>query len=273
MATASFFDTATDADGITYYIIPAGTSLFRGDSKATEKDPFAHKVNLPVFFGKTVDEVRKYGRPFAFKTKYEFRLLALDESMKKIFENASNDETFIDGNPAKDVIQSILIKNYGYNNGNRDSQAEKDEKLTTYICKNYSNYPGYAIDSMATEIGDNFHREIVMCNNEKHPIDNYVTIKEIVPISETEKLSNEDTFKLLNISQNDADTRAEAQKTNRPTFTSSKTVGQNLFGSDSDEEGGGKSRKRIKSHKKQMRNKRRKTHKKGKPKKTSHKRK
>ena len=42
---------------------------------------------------------------------------------------------------------------------------------------------------------------------------------------------------------------------------------------DSDEEGGGKSRKRTKSHKKQMRNKRRKTHKKGKPKKATHKRK
>ena len=53
-------------------------------------------------------------------------------------------------------------------------------------------------------------------------------------------------------------------------------IGQKLsFGDfgDSDEEGGGKSRKRRKSHKKLMRNKRRKTHKMGKPKKAVHKRK
>ena len=275
MAAASFFNAETDANGITYYIIPAGTPLFRGDSKATEKDPFAHKVNLPVFFGKTVDEVRTYGKQIEFETKSELRLLALDKSMKKIFENASNDETLIDGKPAKDVIRSILIDNYGYKSGFRDSMVEKDEKLTKYICKNYSNYPGYAIDSMETEIGDNFHREIVICNNEKHPINNYVTIKQIVPVSETEKQSNEDKLKHLNISQNDADARADAYKENKPDYTSG-IVGNKLsFGDfgDSDEEGGGKSRKRTKSHKKQMRNKRRKTHKKGKPKKASRKRK
>jgi hypothetical protein len=278
MATPKFFEVTEPVDGITYYIIPAGTPLFMGDSKATETDPFAHKVNLPVFFGKTVDEVRKYGTPFAFKTKSELRLLALDESMEKIFENAEKDETFIDGEQVKDIIPSILIKNYGYISGNRDSMVEKDEKLTKYICKNYSNYPGYAIDSMATEIGDNFHREIVMCNNEKHPINNYVTFKEMVLISETETLSNEDTLKHLNISQQDADKRKQAKEEAKKSKDeeedsdeeTSIVVKKLSFG---DEEGGGKSRKRTKSHKKQMRNKRRKTHKRGKPKKASRKRK
>jgi hypothetical protein len=81
---------------------------------------------------------------------------------------------------------------------------------------------------------------------------------------------------LRKVAQQVADARAKAQEANKPDYTSG-VVGTKLsfgdFGSDSDEEGGGKSRKRTKSHKKQMRNKRHKTHKKGKPKKATRKRK
>jgi hypothetical protein len=255
MEAPPLFNTETDADGIIYYIIPVGTPLFRGDIPPNYERPLDH-LSGPVFFGQTADVALTYGIPFEFATKSEMRLLALDKSMEKIYENASND-----------VIPSILEKNYGYINGIRNSDDAEDKKLTKYICERY---PGYATDFMNTDLGGKFHREIVICD--KNRVDFVKKLTEVngKPVDEDAITAEQNLRKL---EKKDADARTEAQKAYRPIFTSSKTVGQNLFGSDSDEEGGGKSRKRTKSHKKQMRNKRRKTHKKGKSKKAAHKRK
>lgn len=287
MEATSFFDATNQVDGITYYIIPRGTSLFRGDVPPNHNSPLEH-ISGPVFFGQTADVALTYGIPFEFKTKSELRLLALDMSMKTIYENAENDETLINGEPVNVVIPLILKRNYGYNSHKRDSDDAADKKLTKYIC---DKYPGYATDFMETDFDGVFHREIVICD--KNSVDFVQKLTEVngIPVDEANIRAEQNLRKQ---SQTLFDKRA--QKKQRPDiyhsaipppkfgesdsdeegtqhavspFTSVKKLS---FG-DSDEEGGGKSRKRIKSHKKQMRNKRRKTHKKGKPKKAAHKRK
>lgn len=292
MAAASFFEATKPVDGITYYIIPAGTRLFRGDVPPNYNSPLEH-ISGPVFFGQTADVALTYGMPFEFVMKSEQRLLALDKSMKQIYDNALDDDGAIDGEPVNIVIPLILKRNYGYNGGVRNSDDAADKKLTKYIC---DKYPGYATDFMATDFGGVFHREIVICNK-----DNVDFLQKLTEVNgetvDEAKIKAEQ--KLRKVAQRDATDRA--QKKQRPNIYPSAipapkfakklsfgdsdsdeeggpygipllTSGKNLFG-DSDEEGGGKSRKRTKSHKKQMRNKRRKTHKRGKPKKATHKRK
>jgi hypothetical protein len=269
MEAPPFFDATKPVDGITYYIIPVGTSLFRGDVPPNRNSPLEH-ISGPVFFGQTADVALIYGIPFEFITKSEVRLLALDKSMEQIYNNASKDNTSFDGKLVKDVIPSILEKNYGYINGIRNSDDAADKKLTKYICERY---PGYATDFMTTAANGKFHREIVICDKNSVNFVQKLNTVNGKPVNEQTIRDEQDRRKR---EQMDADLRAEAQKANKPDYTSG-VVGTKLsfgdFGSDSDEEGGGKSRKRIKSHKKQMRNKRRKTHKKGKPKKATHKRK
>jgi hypothetical protein len=290
MAAPPFFNTATDGAGITYYIIPAGTHLFRGDVPPNSNSPLEH-INGPVFFGQTADVAVIYGIPFEFVTNSEIRLLALDKSMKKIYENAFTDETPIDGERVMDVIPKILKRNYGYNDGVRNSDDTADKKLTNYICKNF---PGYATDFMETDFGGDFHREIVICD--KNSVDFVIQLTAVNGIKiDAEKIKAEQ--KLRKLARMDADTRAhKKQRPNMypiaippPSSAKKLSFGDSesdeeggpsaipplRFGDfgDSDEDGGGKSRKRTKSHKKQMRNKRRKTHKKGKPKKASRKRK
>jgi hypothetical protein len=271
MAAPSFFKETEPVDGIIYYIIPAGTRLFRGDIPPNYKRPLDH-ITGPVFFGQTANGVLQYGIPFEFVTNSEIRLLALDKSMKQIYDNALADhETLIDGEPAKEVIPSILNRNYGYSSGIRNSANAADTILTKYICEKYS---GYATNFMTTDANGKFHREIVICD--KNRVDFVKKLTEVNGKTVDENAIIEEQ-NLRKVAQQVADARAKAQEANRPIFTSSNTAGNKLsFGpdSDSDEEtGGGKSRKRTKSHKKQMRNKRRKTHKKGKPKKATHKRK
>jgi hypothetical protein len=292
MATPPFFNTATDGAGIIYYIIPAGTPLFRGDVPPNYNSPLEH-INGPVFFGQTADVALIYGIPFEFVTNSEIRLLALDKSMKKIYENAFADETPINGERVMDVIPKILKRNYGYNDGVRNSDDAADKKLTNYICKNF---PGYATDFMETDFGGEFHREIVICDKNNVDFVRQLTTVNDKPI-DVETIKAEQ--KLRKLSRVDAYKRAQKkQRPNAPPSSTKKSYAMKLsfgdFGdseeegsSDSEEQGaprpsyaknlfgfgGGKSRKITKSHKKQMRNKRRKTHKKSNPKKATQKRK
>jgi hypothetical protein len=296
MAAPLFFEPTKPDDGIIYYIIPAGTSLFRGDIPPNYKRPLDH-ISGPVFFGQTADVALTYGIPFEFKTKSELRLLALDKSMKTIYENASKDQTLIDGEPVKEVIPLILKRNYGYNGGVRNSDDAADKKLTKYICKNF---PGYATDFMETDFGGDFHREIVICDKNNVNFVSQLTTLNGNAIDEAQIKAEQNQRK---VAQQVADARKQAKEeskkrkadldndppidsANKLSFDSDSdeeggpyaipslsSVKKLSFDSDSDEEGGGKSRKRTKSHKKQMRNKRRKTHKKRKQKRATHKRK
>lgn len=289
MATPPFFDTATDGAGITYYIIPAGTPLFRGDVPPNPNSPLDH-ISGPVFFGQTADVALTYGIPFEFVTNSELRLLALDKSMGQIYNNALTDSTRIDGEAVKDVIPLILKRNYGYNGGVRNSDDAADKKLTNYICQRF---PGYATDFMETDFGGEFHREIVICDKNNVDFVRQLTTVNDKPI-DVETIKAEQ--KLRKLSRVDADKRAQKkQRPNAPPSSAKKSYAMKLSFGDSDEEdssdseeqgaprpsyaknlfgfGGGKSRKITKSHKTQMRNKHRKTHKKGKPKKATRKRK
>lgn len=293
MAATPFFNVTEPVDGIIYYIIPAGTRLFRGDVPPNSNSPLEH-ITGPVFFGQTADVALTYGIPFEFVANSELRLLALDKSMKTIYENALKDKTLIDGEQVKEVIPLILKRNYGYNGGVRNSDDAADKKLTKYICKNF---PGYATDFMETDFGGEFHREIVICDKNNVNFVSQLTTVNGNAIDERTIINEQ---KLRKLSRSDAESRA--QKKQRPNVYSSSTIPlissvkklsfdsdseeeggptaltpptsvKKLSFGDSDEEGGGKSRKRTKSHKKQMRNKRRKTHKKSKQKKATHKRK
>jgi hypothetical protein len=307
MATPEFFEFTEPDDGITYYIIPAGTPLFRGDVPPNPNSPLEH-INGPVFFGQTADVALTYGIPFEFKTKSELRLLALDKSMGQIYNDASNNNASFDGEAVNDVIPKILKRNYGYNGGVRNSDDAADKKLTNYICQRF---PGYATYFMDTDFSGKFHPEIVICDKNNVDFVRQLTTVNGEPV-DVETIKAEQ--KLRKLAKNDADNRAQKkQRPNAPPSSAKKSYAMELsFDSDeedgqyaipppifddseSDGEGGpnvypdavprpsyaknlfgfdgGKSRKRIKSHKKQMRNKHRKTHKKGKPKKASRKRK
>jgi hypothetical protein len=294
MAAPSFFNTTEPVDGIVYYIIPVGTHLFRGDIPANYNRPLDH-ISGPVFFGQTADVALTYGIPFEYVTKSEMRLLALDQSMEQIYNNALNDKkSKIEGEPVNVVIPSILKRNYGYINGIRNSDDAADKKLTKYICERY---PGYATDFMETDFGGVFHREIVICDKNSVDFVQKLTQVDGKPVNDGKIIADQN---LRRVAQEDAKERA--QKKQRPNISSSaiqppifgkklfdvsdeddsmnistSAIQPQIFGNrlfdDSDEEGGGKSRKIIKSHKRLMRNKRRKTHKRGKPKKATHKRK
>jgi hypothetical protein len=297
MATPEFFKETEPVDGITYYIIPAGTPLFRGDIPPNPNSPLEH-INGPVFFGQTADVALTYGIPFEFKTKSELRLLALDKSMGQIYNDASNNNASFDGKTVNDVIPLILKRNYGYNGGVRNSDDAADKKLTNYICQRF---PGYATDFMDTDFGGKFHPEIVICDKNNVDFVRQLTTVNGEPI-DVETIKAEQ--KLRKLAKNDADNRAQKkQRPNAPPSSAKKSYAMKLSFGDSDEEGGsdseeqggpnvypddvprpsyaknlfgfdgGKSSKRTKSHKKQMRNKRHKTHKKGKPKKATRKRK
>jgi hypothetical protein len=297
MAATPFFNVTEQLDGIIYYIIPAGTRLFRGDIPPNYNRPLDH-ITGPVFFGETANGVLQYGIPFEFVTNSEIRLLALDKSMKQIYDNALADhEPLIDGEPAKEVIPSILNRNYGYSSGIRNSANAADTILAKYICEKYS---GYATNFMTTDANGKFHREIVICDKNKVEFVKKLTEVNGETVHENAIIEEQN---LRKVAQQVADARKEAKEEARkrkaeeeglydnglpPSYAKKLSLGD--FG-DSDEEGGpgkkfeggpvkklfgfdgGKSSKRTKSHKKQMRNKRRKTHKKGKPKKATRKRK
>lgn len=174
-----FFNTIVK-DGLTYYVIPANTTLFRGDFPANNSNPLSH-MNGPIFFGESVDVACIYGLPFEYRTTNELQLLALDESMQTIYEIAAND------NAVRDIIPPILKKNYGYPNGYRDSDDNADKILTEYICDRYG---GYALDFMPTVGGGRFHREIVLCDKTQ------VEFVKMVPINKNKENAIKDEQKM-----------------------------------------------------------------------------
>lgn len=210
-----FFNTVIE-DGITYYVIPANTPLFRGDIPVDNKNPLSH-MNGPVFFGESVDVALIYGLPFEYKTINEVKLLALDKSMQTIYANAVNP-----------VIQSILKKNYGYPNGNRNSEDHADKQLTEYICNTYG---GYALDYMPTEGGGKFHREIVLCNK------NLVEFVRKVPISQAEEQTIIDNQKMRRTELDRLETK-KRQRTERESNNDNTSYLRRgaLFGDDFDEQ-------------------------------------
>jgi len=149
--------TSDETDGLYYYVLPEGFSLYRGDNSMTLETTFNNKTTFnnrrPLFLGTKSEAVEQYGMVFELKTDKEYKLLALDEAntMKMIYEDAP------------DYIQTILERNYGYGKKKkiRNSVNDKDVELSNYLCD--MGFDGYAITSMETDFGGSFHEEIMIC--------------------------------------------------------------------------------------------------------------
>ena len=108
-------------NGINMYIIPKGTTLYRGDSNFTDAThPDLLKGDFK-FFTPDAEYADKYGIVFEFRTNKELQLVALDDISKDFFTSAPGE------------IQDILEDNYGYRTHKRDSVEEKDYKISKSI--------------------------------------------------------------------------------------------------------------------------------------------
>jgi hypothetical protein len=144
-----------EVGGINMYIIPVGTTLYRGDSNFTDiTQPELLKGDYK-FFTPDAEYADKYGIVFEFKTKNELQLVAMDDISEQFFTDAPKE------------IQGILEDNYGYSSHKRDSVEEKDYEVSQYICK--QGYQGYAANTMeSTGFDDDLNAEIIICNAEEH---------------------------------------------------------------------------------------------------------
>ena len=181
--------------GIQYYVVPKGQKLFRGDNSSflpNEGEPFVFPT-IPVFFGYTMEDVVQYGIVFEFRTKREYRLVALDdrETMEKIY-HLSNGQ-----------IKNILRQNYGYVTGIRDSDNDKDKFLSEYLCS--QGYEGYSTNTMKTDMGGKFHKEIVICNPQDIEV-----VSQLTPEKERKRLLEES--KLRNIGKTMKENRKKRPK-------------------------------------------------------------
>ncbi len=174
------FEIETDENGYQYYVIPAGNTLYRGD---TTLYPHFQSPKLPAFFSTESKFVKHYGILFRFVTTDTIKLLALD--------NHVNYTHFYNNSPPD--IQTILRRNYGYTTGLRDSAYRSDFKLVNHLCE--LGMDGYANDRMFVhrdavvdvyEGEENmknrpFHSELALCNfnkveyvNASEDVQNYI---------------------------------------------------------------------------------------------------
>lgn len=148
-------------DGLMYYIIPPNYPLFKATKTLRKGDILSLASNKLYFFGlknmnpSYIDEYEaEYGVIFEFRTKKEYKLVALDDqgTVNTLYQSAPEN------------IQMILRRNYGYGTGIRYSDSGKDRELSLYICS--LGKDGYAVHGMPTEGGGTFHTELMICKSE-----------------------------------------------------------------------------------------------------------
>lgn len=157
----------TDEKDNKYYVIPAGTTIYRGsDSK------YSHIVhpNPPPFFGFTLTSVENYGAyKHTYVVKNYLKLLA-------IMEMDTSSKFY---NEAPQNIKNILETNFGYKTKDlRYSPAaysnQTDKEVMVYLCDKYkSSYDGYAMNGLKNKaeaktdtIGSGtFHAELAVCGD------------------------------------------------------------------------------------------------------------
>jgi len=212
-----FTNIETDEFGLSYYIIPLGTSLFRGDNSKYNKSTKEPDTSIPTtftFYTTTPELASEYGIVFEYETTKEYRLLALDipETLQKLYY-------FIISRPKQgtDRILKIIMDQYGLERINesntellRNTQSELDKEFTRYLCS--LGFEGYATNSMKIpESGNNytFHEELVICNPSLGVkfVEQITTGDAIQSAIETEKL------RLLSQQQ-----KKEKEKKRHPTF-------------------------------------------------------
>jgi hypothetical protein len=236
-------------NGIYYYIVPEEFPLFKASTIYDEKNPMLNlRPDGFYFFGvknmhsdyiESYEE--EYGIIHEFKTLRPYKLLALDEfdTQQYIYDLATPE------------IQDILVKNYGYNDKNRqlkrDSESDNDRILSEYLCSN-PDCDGYAVHNMSTYGVGLFHDEFMICK-----MDGIEYVQQIT----------RDEEKIQNILQNaelkrHAKEMKESRQKKRQFVSSPIKIKGNLFDDDDEILNNGGNKKRT--YKKRL-NKKRKTNK------------
>jgi hypothetical protein len=226
---ADFLSQIRDENGFISYSLPAGSTIYRGDMMIYDKirrgEPVRFDNNF-VFFSVSPEIVEEYGVVLEFRTTRDYVLLALDnhETLGNLYNNAPPN------------IQTILERNYGYsvssNSMLRYSVSKNDKQLSQYLCN--LGYDGYATNTMSTDEGGQFHKELMICRPESIEFVRQVTT------DETQIRGMEDAVKMRDMGK-------EMREKRRRKGTSPDSVAQvspqmnlfassNLFGSDSDDD-------------------------------------
>lgn len=162
---------------INYVSIPVGTKLYHGNNFEQGKDILVG--DLKYFLINPDHAVdNQYGIMHEFETTIPLNLIRLDDkaTQKYLYETSED-------------IQLILKRNFGYNNGIRDSEKYGDAKVAERVCElcKDSNYHGYLTDVMNTDMGGRFHPEIVICN----PSDKLKFVETVTPPEEGRKIKKD----------------------------------------------------------------------------------
>lgn len=167
--TPKFFSTYDSEDNIPFYIIPAGTTLYRADSSTDAPTYKLIDTGYPIFFGFDKETIEKnYGITYKFTTISDIHCIAID-----LLTESS--PFYVNSSPK---IQKVLRENYGLFTKKRLSESGNDNLLANYICT--LGKDGYAANVMETQLGS-FHSEIAICNisNKIDPDGILVTPKKI----------------------------------------------------------------------------------------------
>lgn len=240
-------------NGINMYIIPKGTTLYRGDSNFTDAThPDLLKGDFK-FFTPDAEYADKYGIVFEFRTNKELQLVALDDISKDFFTSAPEE------------IQDILEDNYGYRTHKRDSVEEKDYKISKYICQ--EGYQGYAADTMESKgFDDDLDAELIICNAAQH-------LESVRRVTQENRIqSKQDELKMRKTERDRVGSQKKPRTEERPKPPS---MGS-LFGDDDDDDDdykprslfGGKTKRKSKKANKHSKKKKSKTQRKRKSRKS-----
>ena len=207
-----------EIDGIHMYIIPAGTTLYRGDSNFTDINDSELLKEDYKFFTPDRNYADKYGIVFEFETTTDLNLVAMDDISDQFFKDA----------PESPVnIKKIMRENYGYGEKpqTRDSVQDKDKAMSKYICG--KKYQGYAANTMKSKgFDDDLNAEVIICNPEKH-------LKPIRRVTEESKIQSKLYDLQLRKAEHD---RVGPRKTERDR-DGPPSMGAFDFGDDDEDEG------------------------------------
>lgn len=137
-------------DAFHFYIVPPGTTLYRGFPRVRGRNPVLDDFHFVTTDKKTAS---KYGVPFPLVTDREYKLVALDhtETLNLLYAQAPSG------------IQCILDENYGRGTM-RNSVFDNDVKFSKHLCT--LGHDGYATRKMDTreKTQPDFHEELMFCD-------------------------------------------------------------------------------------------------------------
>ena len=249
--------------GTPFYVIPTGTTLYRGDYFVdSHHEQSLEYTRPPIFFGFDKESVEKYGIVYQFTTIQDMRCISTD----LLTESSPFYST------APEHIKAILHKNYGVITKKRVSEPNPDKKLAEYICG--LRLDGYAANHTRFEL-DILEPEIAICDITKInttgilvsvPPDVKLKRMEIKNKKEREekRINNKRGFHNESINTNPINLKPPSLFSFDSPPRSPTKLSKRLFGSPFRTPGGSKNTKKKKVHRKSKckSNKKRKTYKK-----------